>query len=114
MLFGRRKKEEIHKGDVMFAKGIYLKQPVMNNGNNVLNCFLRGLILFLLTFGSLGGFLSAFSISYNYIMVIVTYLVLAMFFAWLYSLPKFFFRDVGYLAFFAVFFLSAFTFVSAI
>jgi len=106
MLFGRRKKEEIHKGDVMFAKGIYLKEPVMNNGNNVLNCFLRGLILFLLTFGSLGGFLSAFSISYNYIMVIVTYLVLAMFFAWLYSLPKFFFRDVGYLAFFAVFLFS--------
>ncbi len=106
MLFGRKKKEEPHKGDVVFAKGIYLKEPVMNNGNNVLNCFLRGLILFLLTFGSLGGFLSAFSISYNYIMVIVTYLVLAMFFAWLYSLPKFFFRDAGYLAFFAVFLFS--------
>ncbi len=106
MLFGRKKKEEPHKGDVMFVKGIYLKESVMNNGNNVLNCFLRGLILFLLTFGSLGGFLSAFSISYNYIMVIVAYLVLAMFFAWLYSLPKFFFRDVGYLAFFLLFLFS--------
>ena len=106
MLFGRKRKEEPHKGDVMFAKGIYLKEPVMNNGNNVLNCFLRGMILFLLTFGSIGGFLSAFSISYNYILVIVFYLSLAMFFSWLYSLPKFFFRDLGYLAFFGLFLFS--------
>lgn len=103
MLFGKKKKEEPHKGDVLLAKGIYLKKPVMDNGNAVLNCFLRGFIVFLLTFGSIGGFLSAFSMSYNYIMVIVAYLGLAMFFSWLYSLPKFFYRDFGYVAFFGVF-----------
>ena len=106
MLFGRKKKEEPHRGDVMFAKGIYLKEPMMRNGNILLNCFLRAFIVFLLTFGSLGGFLSAFSVSYNYIMVIVVFLALALYFSWLYSLPKFFLRDFGYIVFFAIFLVS--------
>lgn len=102
MLF-RRKKDELHKGDVFLAKGIYLKQPVMENGNVVWNCFLRSIIVFLLAFGSIGGFLSAFLISYNYVFVIVTFLALAMFFSWLYALPKFFYRDLGYILFFTIF-----------
>ena len=92
MLFGR-KKEEPHKGDVFLAHGIYLKQPVMDNGNVMMNCFLRSVIVFLLAFGSIGGFLSAFSISYNYVFVIVSFLTLSLFFSWLYALPNFFYRD---------------------
>ena len=103
MLFGKKTKDELHKGELLLAKGIYLKEPMMKNGNILLNCLLRAMVLFLLTFGSVGGFLSAFSISYNYVLVIVFYLALSMFFAWLYSLPKFFFRDLGYILFFAVF-----------
>lgn len=106
MLFGRKKKEELHKGDVFLAKGIYLKQPVMDNGNVLLNCFLRCVITFLLAFGSVGGFLSAFSISYNYLLVMVVCLGLAMFFSWLYSLPNFFYRDLGYIVFFSLFAFS--------
>ena len=108
MLF-RKKKDELHKGDVFLAKGIYLKQPVMENGNILLNCFLRSVIVFLLTFGSLGGFLSAFSISYNYILVITLYMGLAVFFSWLYTLPKFFYRDLGYIAFFTIYSNISFT-----
>lgn len=108
MLFGKKKKDELHKGDVFLAKGIYLKQPVMENGNVLLNCFLRCIILFLLAFGVIGGFLSAFSISYNYVLVIIMYLVMAMFFSWLYSLPNFFYRDVGYVLFFVVFAFTIF------
>ena len=52
--------------------------------------------------------LSAFSISYNYILVIVMYLGLAMFFSWLYALPNFFYRDLGYIAFFTLFVFSIF------
>lgn len=108
MLFGRKKKEELHKGDVFLAKGIYLRQPVMSNGNTILNCFLRSIIVFLLTFGSLGGFLSAFSVSYNYILVVVLYLGLALFFSWLYALPNFLYRDLGYILFFSLFVFSIF------
>lgn len=108
MLFGKKKKDELHKGDVFLAKGIYLKEPIMKNGNTLLNCLLRGMVLFFLTFGSIGGFLSAFSISYNYVLVIMFYLGLSMYFAWLYSLPKFFFRDLGYILFFVVFVFSIF------
>lgn len=108
MLLGRKKKEELHKGDIFLAKGIYLKQPVMDNGNTVLNCFLRSIIVFLLTFGSIGGFLSAFSVSYNYFLVLVIYAGLAFFFSWLYALSHFLYRDLGYIVFFALFVLSIF------
>ena len=103
MLFGKKKKEEPHKGDVLLAQGIYLRPPVMDNGHLVLNCFLRSLIVFLLVFGSIGGFLSALDISYNYLLVIVLYLVLSMYFSFLYAAPKFLYRDLGYILFFAVF-----------
>lgn len=103
MLFGKKKKEEPHKGDVLLAQGIYLRQPVMDNGHLVFNCFLRSLIVFLLVFGSIGGFLSALDISYNYLLVIVLYLVLSMYFSFLYAAPKFLYRDLGYILFFAVF-----------
>lgn len=96
----------MHKGDVFLAKGIYLKQPVMDNGNVFINCFLRCVVTFLLAFGTVGSFLSAFSISYNYVLVSVMYLVLAMFFSWLYSLPNFVYRDIGYILFFSLFAFS--------
>ncbi len=103
MIFGRKKKEQPHKGDVFLAKGVYLKKPAMDNGRVLLNCFLRSLIVFMLTFGSLGGFLSSFSISYNYVLVIVSYILLSMYFSFLYSTSKLLYRDVGYIVFFLVF-----------
>ncbi|MBE5942600.1 MAG: transglutaminase domain-containing protein [Lachnospiraceae bacterium] len=106
MFFGRNKKGELHKGDVFLAKGIYLKQPVMKNGNVLMNCFLRAFVVFLLTYGSIGAFLSAFSIAYNALLVICIYLWLSVYFSWLYTLPKFYMRDVGYILFFAAFVFS--------
>ncbi|MGN0154674.1 MAG: transglutaminase domain-containing protein [Lachnospiraceae bacterium] len=110
MFFKKKKKEEVHKDDLLLAKGIYLKQPDMKHGNIILNCFLRSMIVFLLVFGSLGGFLSAFEISYNYVMVIVAYLLLSMYFSFLYSTPKFVYRDIGYILFFGVFILAIYFF----
>lgn len=106
MLFRRNKKEEPHKGDIALAKGIYLKVPVMENGSTILNSFLRSLIVFLLVFGSLGGFLSAFDISYHYPLVISFYLVLSMYFSFLYATSKLWHRDVGYILFFAIFVMA--------
>lgn len=102
MMFGR-KKEEVHKGDIYLAKGIYLKTPVMDNGNLLMNSFLRCFVVFALAFGSLGGVLSSFHISYNFPLVVVAYLILAMYFSLLYSTTKLIFRDVGYILFFVVF-----------
>lgn len=109
MLF-RRKKEQPHKEDVFLAKGIWLKKPVMDNGHIILNCFLRSLIVFLLVFGTVGGFLSAFQISYNYALVIFFYLILSMYFSFLYASSKMVYRDIGYIAFFAVFVLVIYKF----
>ena len=110
MLFRKKKKEELHKGDVFLAKGIYLKQPSMENGNIFLNCFLRCLIVFLLVFGSIGGFLSAFEISYNYLLVMAFYLVLSMYFSFLYASSKLLYRDIGYILFFGVFVVAIYLF----
>lgn len=109
MLFGRKKKEEIHKGDIFLAKGIYLKKPNMKNGSIILNCFLRSLIVFSLAIGSIGGFLSAFDISYNIVMVAVAYLLLSLYFAFLYASSKLVYRDLGYLLFFALFVAAIFS-----
>lgn len=103
MLFRRKKKDDIHKGDLLVTDGIYLKQANMHNGNLILNCFLRALIVFFLVLGSIGGFLSAFSISYNYILVIIVYLLLSMYFSFLYAASKFIYRDLGYIVFFGFF-----------
>ncbi|MCM1180210.1 MAG: transglutaminase-like domain-containing protein [Clostridium sp.] len=103
MLFRKKKKEELHKGDIFLAKGIYLKKPEIQNGNVVVNCFLRSLIVFLLVFGSVGGFLSAFDISYNIGLVVVFYLLLSTYFSFLYATSKMIYRDLGYILFFGVF-----------
>lgn len=103
MIFGKKKKEEIHRGDVFLAKGIYLKKPDMDNGHVLLNAFLRSLIVFLLVFGSLGCFLSSFDIAYNFVMVFVVFMALSMYFSMLYSTSRLLFRDIGYILFFVVF-----------
>ena len=80
MLF-RKKKEDVQNGNIFLAKGIYLKQPQMNSGHIIKKCLMRCGIIFLLVFGSIGGFLSAFDISYNYLLVIGAYLALSMYFS---------------------------------
>lgn len=109
-MLGKKKKKTEHNEDVLLAKGIYLQQPVMDNGHIIYNCLLRSLIVFLLVFGSVGGFLSAFQISYNYILVIVFYLLLSMYFSFLYAASKFWYRDIGYILFFGIFIAAIFTF----
>lgn len=103
MIFRKKKKEELHKGDIFLAKGIYLKEPQLKNGHVMLNCFSRSLIVFMLVLGTVGGFLSAFDISYNYFLVIICYLLLSTYFSFLYSMSKLIFRDIGYIFFFCFF-----------
>ena len=109
-MFGRKKKEQVHKDDYMLAEGIYLKSPEMQIGNIVYSCFLRSLIAFFLVLGSVGGFLSALDLSYNYVIVIVAYMLLSLYFSFLYALSKFLYRDIGYILFFGVFVVAIYLF----
>ena len=108
MLFHKKKKDELHSGDILLAEGIYLKKPVMKQGHFVVDAFFRSLIVVLLVFGSVGGFLSTLSLSYNYVVVLISYLILAMYFSFLYATGKLVIRDLGYIAFFVVFVFSIF------
>lgn len=108
MLFGKKKKEQLHKGDIFLAKGIYLKKPAMQNGNIIVNCFLRSVIVCMLVFGSVGGFLSAFDVPYNIGLVLFLYLLLSMYFSFLYATSKMIYRDFGYIVFFIFFVFAIF------
>ncbi len=103
MALWKKKQEEPHKKDTQLARGIYLTQPEMENGSIVMRCFWRCVIVFLLTFGSVGGFLSAFRISCNLGLVVFFYILLSMYFSFLYSTTKLLYRDLGYILFFGIF-----------
>ena len=103
MFHRKRRKEELHKDDTILANGIYLKKADMNSGRIVLNCFLRGCIVFLLAFGSIGSFLSSFAVSYNVMLVIFFFLLMAFYFSFLYATNRLLYRDIGYILFFIIF-----------
>ncbi|MCR5700639.1 MAG: hypothetical protein K6G76_00660 [Lachnospiraceae bacterium] len=109
-LFRRKKKEDVHKDDFMMASGMYLGKADIKNGHIVLNCFLRALIVFFLVLGTIGGFLSAFDIPCNYLIVISVFLILSMYFSFLYATTRFIYRDLGYILFFGLFIVMIFVF----
>lgn len=108
MFIKNKKKGELYKGNIYLVKGIYLKEPFFDHGSVWGNAFLRAIILFFLTMGSIGNFLSAFDISYNLLLVAVAYLFLATYFSVLYSFSKTRYRDIGYLIFFGIFIMFIF------
>ncbi|MBE5924267.1 MAG: hypothetical protein E7271_07355 [Lachnospiraceae bacterium] len=109
-LFRRKKKEDVHKDDFMMTKGMYLGKADIKNGHIILNCFLRALIVFFLVLGMIGGFLSAFDITCNYLIVITVFLLLSMYFSFLYATTRFFYRDLGYILFFGLFIVAIYVF----
>lgn len=92
--------------DINLAKGIYVTEPAIGDNNLFMCCFWHSLIIFLVAFGAIGGFLSAFSIEYSVLPVVVVFLAASFYFSFMYSTRKLYLRDAGYIAFFAVFMAS--------
>ncbi len=102
-MFKKNKKQKKHKEDVCLMKGMYLKEDKVSTKQILFTGCLRSLIVFCVVFGSVGGFLSAFNIEYNYLLVVFFYLLLSVYASILYTAPKLWHRDSFYILFFAAF-----------
>lgn len=109
----RRKKEKTEL-NIKLSGGVYLERPAdAAKQNTLLSCFPKGFLVFLVVFGSLGGFLSAFEMECNYVLPFLILFASAMYFSGLFAFRKSYWKDFGYIIYFifyvfAIFLLKAY------
>ena len=97
----KRKKSECC---VEISEGLIIGRPrSMEHQNPLLSCVPKGILVFLVVFGSLGGFISAFHIDCSYGIVGIALLVSALYFSGLFAFKKSRNKDIGYILFFIVY-----------
>lgn len=107
-IFRRKKKEPERR--IELSGGLFLERP--RNGekqNPLLSCLPKGLLSFLVVFGSLGGFVSAFDMECNYIIPAVVLFLSAMYFSGLFAFRKGYWKDLGYIVYFILYVVSIYT-----
>lgn len=101
-MFGRKKKEQ--EKEIRLCKGVVLEFPYEPGKQNALFwCFPKGILVFLIVFGSLGGFISAFDMECNYVIPALVLLASALFFSGLFAFQKMYWKDLGYIIYFVFF-----------
>lgn len=100
--------KELTENGVLLANIIpsYSTSEKLQMRSRAFICILRGLLVFFASFGTVGALVSAFGLSYYYVPVIITLLLLAMFTAFLYYNRVTFY--VGYFVLFLLFTISIF------
>lgn len=112
MSFLRRKKQ-IPKLNIEISEGVYLGQPgSIERENSFLNCVPKAVLVFLVVFGSLGGFISAFHVECNYVIPGIVLFVTALYFAGLFAFRKGWQKDLGYIIYFIFFVIGIYLFKS--
>lgn len=108
----RRKKENTEM-KIELSEGLYLGRP-QNIGRQrpLLNCLPKGILVFLVVFGSLGGFLSAFDTECNYVLPGIVLFLCAMYFSGLFAFKKKRYKDIGYIIYFFFFVVTIYMFKS--
>lgn len=103
--FGRKKvKTDMN---IELSGGLFLERPRnTEKQNSLLNCLPKGVLCFLVVFGSIGGFISAFDIECNYILPAVILFLSAMYFSGLFAFSKGYHKDIGYILFFVFYVLA--------
>ncbi len=97
---GKNKKKETKKPEQL-GNGMFLYDMKYTDKPPIIPLLARGLIVFLLVFGSVGGFLSAFHLEYNIMAFAGVILLMSLFFSVIYIKPVA--RNLGYLLFFVLF-----------
>lgn len=107
MIFRKWRKKQ-HNGRAI-AQGLYMEQEIKaGSGRLRVNYLIRGILVFLVVFGSLGGFLSAFGMEYNPYLAALCLLPCALYFALLFSFRKKIWKDIGYIIFFVFYVVGIF------
>lgn len=110
MRFFRRKQVNTDI-NIELSGGLFLERPRnTEKQNSLFNCLPKGILCFLVVFGSLGGFISAFDIECNYILPAVILFLSAMYFSGLFAFAKERHKDIGYILFFIFYVLAIYLF----
>ncbi len=101
-LFRKKKKKEEWK--IQVADGVYLECPrTEEKGRRIWNCLPKGILVFLVVFGSMGGFISAFNIDCNFMISGAVLFLCALYFSGLFVFRKGRYKDLGYIIYFVFF-----------
>lgn len=106
-IFRKKKKGS---GEKMIAAGLYLKPAEAGRKTVLFQCFTKGILVFLVVFGSLGGFLSALHLDFHVPVVAGLLLFCALYFSGLFAFRQKGFKDIGYMVFFLFFVIGIFYF----
>lgn len=108
-IFRRKKKRtELH---IEISEGLRLGQlRELEHQNAFFSCVPKGILVYLVVFGSLGGFISAFNIECNYVIPGIVLLLFALYFSGLFAFKKNRYKDIGYILFFIVYVFGIYLF----
>lgn len=99
-----RKKKENTEWKIEITDGVWIRRPRnAEKQSALLNCVPKGILVFLIVFGSLGGFISAFDIECNYVIPGIILFLCAMYFSGLFAFKKSWYKDIGYIVYFIFF-----------
>lgn len=99
-----RRKKEKKELNVSLSGGLYLERPRNARCQRPLfSCLPKGVLNFLVVFGSLGGFISAFDMECNYLIPAIVLFLSAMYFSSLFALKKSGYKDFGYIVYFSLY-----------
>ncbi|MDE5966850.1 MAG: transglutaminase-like domain-containing protein [Lachnospiraceae bacterium] len=104
MQLGLFKKKKKKKQVITLCQGVTLVEQVsMGDVTPGQDAIVKGLIEVCIVFGSMGGFLSCFDISYYVPVVAIAYILIAAYFSYLFKSGKTWVRDTGYVIFFLIY-----------
>ncbi len=95
------KKKENWDLQITISEGVRVGRPrAAGRQNTLLSCIPKGILVYMVVFGSLGGFLSAFNVECTYLLPGILLLVFALYFSGLFAFRRSRYKDIGYLVFF--------------
>lgn len=109
IFMSEKKLSALYKQQQGIEQGVYLEKLDTNNGkvrrlpDRLLTCILRSLLIFMASFGTIGGVISAFELPYNPYFVIPAFIIISVVISMIY-----YNRLLFYLGYFLIFFIFAF------
>lgn len=105
------KKNEQKDLQITISEGIRMGRPLVTGRQNALfSCVPKGILVYMVVFGSLGGFLSAFNVECTYLLPGILLLIFALYFSGLFAFRKSRYKDIGYIVFFVIYVIGIYLF----
>lgn len=101
----KKRKQKNTEEYVQLSNGIQLAFTEDSQDKTWVTLLVKGILVFLLTFGSIGGFLSAIEMEYNEMLFLAVILAASLCVSMIYYGP--YVRDLGYVVFFGIFLVTA-------